>query len=64
MVEENISQKFRLRNLEETKNYLIEEINQNELKSKKHKRVCMFLNCTEHLLTLAFSVTGCVFCWN
>ena len=29
MVEENISQEFKLQNIDETRNYLIEEINQN-----------------------------------
>ena len=29
MSEENISQEFRLKNIDETRNYLIEEINQN-----------------------------------
>ena len=38
MVKENISQEFRLKNIDETRNYLIEEINRNELTSKKHKR--------------------------
>ena len=33
MVEEN-SQKFRLKNIDETRNYLTEEINQNELITK------------------------------
>ena len=37
MVEENISQEFRLRNIDETTNYLIEETNRNELINKKHK---------------------------
>ena len=37
MVEENISQEFRLENIDETRNYLIEGINRNELISKKHK---------------------------
>ena len=36
MPEENISQDFRLKNIDETKNYLIEAINQNELISKNH----------------------------
>ena len=36
MSEENISQEFRLKNLDETRNYLIEEINQNELMREKH----------------------------
>ena len=35
MAEENISQEFRLRNKDETRNYLIEEINRNQLMSKK-----------------------------
>ena len=39
MVEENISQEFRLKNIDETRNYLIEEINQNESMSKKDKQV-------------------------
>ena len=35
MAEENISQEFRLNNIDETRNYLIEEINRNEFISKK-----------------------------
>ena len=38
MSEENISQEFRLKNINETRNYLIEEINQNELMSKNNKK--------------------------
>ena len=38
MPEENISQEFRLKNKDEPINYLIEEINQNELISKKYKK--------------------------
>ena len=36
MSEENISREFRLKNIDETKNYFIEEINQNELMSKEY----------------------------
>ena len=36
MAEENITQQFRLKNIDDTRNYLIEEINRNELMSKKH----------------------------
>ena len=39
MFEENISQEFRLKNIDETRNYLIQEISRNELISKKHKKV-------------------------
>ena len=37
MAEENISQRFRLKNINETRNYLFEEIKQNELMIRKHK---------------------------
>ena len=45
MSEENTSQEFRWRNVDETKNYFVEEIDQNELMSKKHKKVCMTKLC-------------------
>ena len=38
---------FRLKKIDEIRNYLIEEINQNGLKSKEHKNVCKVLNYTE-----------------
>ena len=40
MKEENIRQGFRLKNLDETGNFFIEEINQNESMSKKHVKIC------------------------
>ena len=42
MTEENTSQVFRLKNIDETRNYFIEKINQNELMSKKHKKFLEF----------------------
>ena len=60
MAEENICQEFRLKNINETKNYLIEEINWNELMSKKHKKKCTSLNNNEHFPILASKITGCV----
>ena len=60
MVEENVSQEFILKNIDETRNYLIEEINRNELMSKKHKKVCTTLNYIEHFLILASTITGCI----
>ena len=50
MTEENVSQELRLKNIDEIRNYFIEEINQNELKNKKHKKVCRVLNYIEHFL--------------
>ena len=60
MVQENISQEFRLKNIDETKNYSLEEIKKNELMSKKYKKVCTTLNYIEHFLILASTITGCV----
>ena len=60
MATENLSQEFRLKNIDETRNYLIEEINRNQLISKKHKMVCTTLNYIEHFLILGSAVTGCV----
>ena len=50
MAEENISQEFRLKNIDETRNYLIEEINRNELISKRHEKVCTTLSYIEHII--------------
>ena len=60
MREENISHEFRLKNKDETRNYLTKEINQNELMIKKHKKVCTTLNYVEHFLILGSTITGCV----
>ena len=50
MSEENISLKFRLKNIDETRNYLIEEINQNELISKKYEKFDRALNYIQGLV--------------
>ena len=60
MAEENISQEFRLKNIDETRNYLIEEINRNEFISKKHKKICATINYIEDFLILDSAITGCV----
>ena len=60
MTKENISQEFRLKNIDETRHYLIEEINRNKLISKKHKKVCKTLNYINHFLILGSTITGCV----
>ena len=59
MAEENISQEFRSKNLDETRNYLTEEINWNELMSKKQKKVCTTLNYIELFLILGSTITEC-----
>ena len=57
MVEENISKEFRLKNIDKTRNYFLEEIEQNELMSKKHIKVCATLNYIEHFLILVSAIT-------
>ena len=54
-----MNQEFRLNNVDETRNYFL-EIKQNELMSRKHKRVCTNLNHTEYFLILASTITGCI----
>ena len=60
MGEKNISHEFRLKNKDETRNYLTKEINQNGLMIKKHKKFCTTLNYIEHFLILGSTITGCV----
>ena len=56
MAIKNISQEFRLKNINETRNYFIEGIDQNDLVSKKHKKICTALNYIEHLLNSDYAV--------
>ena len=60
MVEKNISQEFKLKNVDETRNYFLKAIQQNELMSKKDKTVCTTLNYIEHFLVLASTTTECI----
>ena len=60
MVEKNMSQEFKLKNINERRNYFVEEIQQNKLLSKKHKHFCTTLNNMEHFLFLLSIVTGCI----
>ena len=60
MVAENISQLFRLKHLDEIRNYFLEEKKQNELMSRNHKKVCTTLNYIEHFLVLASKITACI----
>ena len=46
----NLSQECRLENIDETINNFNEEIEQNELMSSKHQKVCTTLNYIEHFL--------------
>ena len=61
MTKESISQEFRLKNIDERRNYFIEEINQIEVINKNHRKVCAVFNYIDQLLVLVSTVTGCVF---
>ena len=60
MSEDNISQDFRLKNIDKTRNYLNKQINRNKLMSKKHKNVCTTLNYIEHFFISGSAITGCI----
>ena len=44
--------------MDETRNYFLQEVKQNELMSKKDKKVCTTLNYIEHFLILASTIAG------
>ena len=54
---ENINQEFRLKKINEMGNHLTEEINQNKLMSKKHKKCSKVLNYIDHLLIAISTIT-------
>ena len=49
-----------LKKIDETRNYLSDEISHNDLMSQKYKKTCKYLNYVEQLLILVSTVTGCV----
>ena len=50
MTEQNIRQRFRLREIDKKRNYFIQERKQNQVISKKQKSVCKILNNIRYLL--------------
>ena len=49
-----------MKNIDVARSYFIGRIDNNELMSKNHKKVCTTLNYITHLFNLAATVTGCV----
>ena len=49
-----------MKKIDETRNYLLEEIKNNDLTYEKYKTTWKYLNYVEHLLILASTITGCV----
>ena len=60
MVGKNINPEFRLKSTDQTRNSSLEEINQNQSMSKKHKKDCTTLNYIEHFLILTSTTTRCI----
>ena len=54
------SLEFKLKKIDETRNYLLEEIKHNDVISEKYKNTCKYLNYIKHLLILVSTATGCV----
>ena len=46
--------------MDETRNYVLNEIKHNDLISEKNKKTCKYLNYVEHLLILISTITSCV----
>ena len=59
MIEENIISNFRLRKIDETRNYFLEEIKNNFMVSQKLKKVWKFEK-NDTLLVLVSAFTGCI----
>ena len=49
---------FRLRKIDETRNYLLVEIKHNDLMSERYKKTCEYLNFVEHLLILILTCSS------
>ena len=55
MTEENMSHKFRLEKVHETRDYLFEK-----LMNQKQNKVFRTINYIEHFLILGTTITGCI----
>ena len=51
---------MQIKKIDEIRNSLIEEINRNELMSKKPKKFCRSLNYIENSLILISTITRCI----
>ena len=55
-----MSHKFRFKNIDETRNYFLEEIKGIELMSRKHKVLSTTLTYIEHFLFSTSTITACI----
>ena len=57
---EEANLQFILIKIDETKNYLLEEIIHNNFVNEKYKKTCKYLNHVKQLLILVLTITRCV----
>ena len=55
-----MSQEFWLKNIDPTRKSFLEEIEQNKLMSRKHRKACTTLNYIEHFLILPSTISAFV----
>ena len=55
-----MSQERRLRNIDKTRIFFLEEVKQNELMWRKHKKAFTTLNYIERFCILASTITECI----
>ena len=61
MIEEAILEfKLKKQEIDETRNYLLDEIKHYDSMSEKYNKKCKYLNCVKILLILSSTITGCV----
>ena len=54
------SLEFLLTKIDETRIYLLDEIEHNDLMNEKYKKTCKYLNYVENLFILSSGITACV----
>ena len=60
MTLENLSLDFRLKNIDEARDYLLDKVKHNGLMNEGHKNVCRALNYLEHFLDFVYAARRCV----
>ena len=60
MTLENLSLDFRLKNIDEARDYLLDKVKHNGLMNERHKNVCRALNYLEHFLDFVYAARRCV----
>ena len=58
--EESFCKEFRLKNIDERRNYFLKEIEQNKMMSGRNKKISTALNYIGHVLVLVSIIIGCI----